>query len=80
MHVCMFMTKVIPLSDDAYNELKRLKKGNESFSDIVLKMTKKEKKPLKEFFGKWPEPKELDKIKKDIETSRKKAKMRDVKF
>jgi len=70
------------LSDEAYNELKKLKDGNESFSDVVIKITREErKKNLMKFFGAWPGPKkELDKIEKIIYEDRKKAKTRDVKF
>ena len=74
------MTKVISLSDDAYNELKKLKKENESFSNVVMNMAKRERKPLSAFLGKWPDPKELDRIKKELEKERKRAKTRDVEF
>ena len=75
------MTKVISLSDDAYEDLSKLKKEGESFSDVVIRLSKKEKKPLIEFFGKWAGPKEeLDQIEKEIYETRKKAKMRDVEF
>lgn len=72
------MTRVISLSDKAYNELKSLKKDGESFSEVVIKITSREKKPLKDFFGKWPVPRELNKIEKELERERKRAKMRDV--
>ena len=73
------MTKVVSLSDDAYKELEKLKKDGDSFSDVVLELTKKEKKPLSHFFGKWSGPKEeIDAMLKDIEETRKKTKMRDV--
>ncbi|MBI2970962.1 MAG: antitoxin VapB family protein [Candidatus Aenigmarchaeota archaeon] len=74
------MTRVISLSDNAYEELKRLKKGGESFSDVIIKITAKERKPLTAFFGKWPDPKELNRIEKDLDKERKKAKLRDVEF
>jgi len=74
------MTRVISLSDNAYNELKKLKKGGESFSDVVIKITSKEKRPLIDFFSKWPEPKELNRIEKEIEKEKKRAKMQDVDF
>ncbi len=75
------MTKVISLSDEAYQELEKLKEKGESFSDVVVKLSKKEKKPLSYFFGKWPGPKEeLDQLEKDINEMRKKTKMRDVEF
>lgn len=72
------MTRVISLSDKAYNELKSLKKDGESFSEVVIKITSREKKPLKDFFGKWPVPRELNKIEKELERERKRAKMRNV--
>lgn len=80
MHAYIFMTRVISLSDEAYNELKKFKKGGESFSDVVINITGKKKKPLMAFFGKWPEPKELDRIEKELVGERKKAKMRGVEF
>jgi len=75
------MTKVISLSDDAYSELEKLKREGDSFSDVVLELTKKEKKPLSYFFGKWPGPKEeLDQLEKDIKEMHRKTKMQDVEF
>lgn len=35
----MHMTKVISLSDNAYERLKRLKEGKDSFSDVVIRFT-----------------------------------------
>lgn len=48
------MTKVISLSEKAYETLKDMKKPGESFSDVVLRVAKpKKKKSLLEFSGKW---------------------------
>jgi predicted CopG family antitoxin len=45
------MTKVISISDEAYDELSRLKNGF-SFTEIILELTKeKKKKSLMEFAG-----------------------------
>lgn len=75
------MTKVISLSDTAYNELEKLKRKGESFSEIVLKLVKKEKKPLIDFFGKWSgSAEELNRIDKEIATARKKTKLRSIEF
>ena len=41
MHI--FMTKVISISDDAYEELKKLK-ANKSFSKIIIEITKEKSK------------------------------------
>lgn len=55
MHMCIYlMTKVISLSEKAYRALRSLKKGGESFSDVVNRITKDfEPKSLLEFEGRW---------------------------
>jgi predicted CopG family antitoxin len=54
MHIAFLMTKVISLSEKAYETLKSLKKSGESFSDVVIRITSKEKKKsLLEFAGTW---------------------------
>jgi predicted CopG family antitoxin len=73
MHIVLFMTKVISLSNDAYQTLKHLKKSGESFSDVVLRVAgERKKKSLLEFSGKWV-GNDIDKIflqvKKDREQS-----------
>ena len=56
------MTKVISLSDSAYRTLKRLKRPNESFYDLVSRMAgEAEKKSLLEFAGAW-EGKDIDAV------------------
>ena len=48
------MTKVVSLSKKAYQTLKDLKRPNESFSDVVLRVAgERKKKSLLEFSGKW---------------------------
>jgi len=48
------MTKVISLSEKAYRALRRLKKGRESFSDVVVRITGDiEPKSLLEFAERW---------------------------
>jgi predicted CopG family antitoxin len=48
------MTKVISLSERAYGTLRRLKRPNESFSDVVLRMAgEKGSKSIIEFAGVW---------------------------
>ena len=83
MHVCIyFMTRVISISDSAYEELVSLKESNESFSKVVLKLASKEKKKsILEFAGKWNgSNKELDSIFKKILKERHSYKGRDIKF
>jgi len=45
--------KTISISDNAYSKLSALKKRNESFSDLFLRITKEEKPKLRNFYGKW---------------------------
>jgi predicted CopG family antitoxin len=48
------LTKVISLSERAYGTLKKLKRPNESFSDLVLRMAGHgERKSILEFAGAW---------------------------
>ena len=75
------MTRVISLSDDAYDELKRLKHEGDSFSDVVRRIVKKERPSLMKFAGKWKGTKEeIDTIFKDITEKRHKSKIREVTF
>ena len=61
------MVKVISLSNTAYETLKSLKKKNDSFSDVVLNLIKKEKKAsLLDFVGIWKDATEMDKIFENI--------------
>lgn len=84
MHACMHavMTRVISLSDEAYGNLKRLKDGDDSFSDVVNRLASgARKKSLLELAGKWSGGREeTDKIFKEIYSDRKKFKTRDVNF
>ncbi len=75
------MTKVISLSDEAYENLRKLKVIKESFSEVVNRLTAKEKRSLAEFAGKWSGPKdELDTLAKKIREEREAAKGREVKL
>ncbi|MBI2672192.1 antitoxin VapB family protein [Candidatus Woesearchaeota archaeon] len=48
------MTKVISLSNEAYERIKSVKRSGESFSDVIIKLIgKTKKKPLSDFLGKW---------------------------
>jgi predicted CopG family antitoxin len=47
-------TKTISIDDEAYKRLKQQKKGNESFSDVVKRITiPVHNKSLLEFAGTW---------------------------
>ncbi len=43
------MVKVISVSDDVYEMLRAMKRGNESFSDVIRRLIKKSS--VKEFSG-----------------------------
>lgn len=48
MYVYVYMgTKTISIKDDAYDRLKRHKRDDESFSDVVMRLTSREKDPMK---------------------------------
>jgi predicted CopG family antitoxin len=48
------MAKVVSLSKKAYQTLKDLKRPNESFSDVVLRISNtKPKKSILQFAGTW---------------------------
>jgi predicted CopG family antitoxin len=38
--------KTLSISEEAYNSLKALKRGNESFTEVILRLTEKERKGL----------------------------------
>ena len=78
MHIELAMTKVISLSNEAYQTLKDSKKPGESFSDVVLRIAKpKKKKSLLEFSGKWV-GNDIDKVFAQIEQDRERAPSRKV--
>ena len=72
------MTKIISLSDDAYEMLSNLKEEGESFSEVVRKLAKDRKKyDFMDFAGVLKEEREEWKnISKEITKNRKKIKPR----
>ncbi len=75
------MTKVISLSDDAYEDLAGLKNEKESFSSVVKRLASKEKKKdIMEFAGIWKDDKEIAKIFEEILEERHKTKMREFEW
>jgi predicted CopG family antitoxin len=74
------MTKVISLSNKAYNILAKQKKYNESFSDLILNLaTKSEKKLISSFAGKW-ESDDIDEIFEQIKKDRHQSVSREAAF
>ena len=76
------MTKIISITDEAYDTLKGLKIEDESFTKVILRIGQHtEKRSLLDFFGKWPgDKKELDKIQKELAKERHAFKTREVVF
>ena len=78
MHIVEPMTKVISLSNEAYQTLKDSKKPGESFSDVVLRIvSQKKKKSLLEFSGKWVGD-DIDEVFAQIKADRERAASRKV--
>lgn len=64
------MTKVISLSNDAYSTMKALKRNDESFSDVVMRISGKKKKSIMDLAGVWSEE-DAKKAKKIVAEGRK---------
>ena len=78
MHIVFGMTKVISLSEKAYETLKSLKKPGESFSDVVIRVGGKEKKKsILEFAGTWKGD-DIDEVFTIILQNREKSKSREL--
>lgn len=72
------MTKVISLSEKAYGTLKKLKRSDESFSDVVLRMAgEKERKSLLSFAGTW-QGDDIDKVFSIVMKDRERAASRKI--
>ena len=72
------MTKVISLSDEAYAALKKIKRKEESFSEVILRLISQVKyRPLSEFAGRWSGD-DIDKVFQEILREREKVESREV--
>jgi predicted CopG family antitoxin len=76
MYTYTYMVKPVSLSDKAYDILSSMKGKDESFSDVVLRLSKTS--DIKRFAGCLDV--EWDGIKKNLEAGRKSFKLRDVKL
>ena len=78
MHIVFTMTKVISLSNKAYQTLKDSKKPGESFSDVVLRVvSEKKKKSLLEFAGTWKGD-DIDEVFSQVLKDREQSKSREI--
>ncbi len=79
MHTQIIMaTKTISIREDVYNILMNLKRENESFSDVIWKLTKKRKPNLRDYFGVLKDSKVMPEIKEDIKKIRESARLRTI--
>lgn len=69
-------TKTISIRDEVYDILKSLKRGNESFSEVIGKLAKKRKSDLSPYFGVLKDSKVLNEIEEDYKKIRASARQR----
>ncbi|MDO8537638.1 MAG: antitoxin VapB family protein [archaeon] len=76
------MAKNVALSDKAYKSLSNLKTGNESFSDVIMRMTggKEKKNVWRNYIGAFEGDKEMEEIYKKILSDRHKTPARGVRL
>ena len=48
---CTMTIKSLTITEDAYETLKRIKSGNESFSDVILRLGKTQANVVEKYFG-----------------------------
>jgi predicted CopG family antitoxin len=76
--LCIPMTKVISLSEKAYGTLKKLKRQDESFSDVVLRLSGEEKREsILRFAGTWKGD-DIDEVFSTVIKDRKRASSRKI--
>lgn len=71
-HSHIMSSKTITIRKEVYDELRRIKGDNESFSDLLLRLAKNSNgKKLDRFFGVWDiDDAEWNKIEKEIQVVR----------
>lgn len=69
-------TKTISIKDSVYEVLKRSKKEDESFSDVIERLTKEKNIDFMSFFGGLKDKEVLDSIEKDSKKIRELSKVR----
>lgn len=71
IYICVCMaTKTISISEEAYNLLRNMRDGKESFTETIIKIAKKD--PLSKLAGILTK-KEADELRSYIKTSREKT-------
>ncbi|MDD9954136.1 MAG: antitoxin [Candidatus Woesearchaeota archaeon] len=74
------MTKIISISDDAYDGLAKMKEGKDSFTKVILRLLEtKRKRNILDFAGIWEGDKESEKIFTNVLAERKRYRGRAAK-
>jgi len=63
--------KSLTITEDAYEALKSMKYGDESFSDVILRLSKEKVGAAAKFFGMWKDkPEFADELARNIKEHR----------
>ena len=69
MYMCTHMTsKNISITEDVYNKLLKIKRKDESFSELFLRLLKIQKNSLEKSFGAWKLSEEEKEVWQDLTT------------
>ncbi len=76
MYTHINMVKTITIKDEVYEELLKIKKAGESFSDVIMGLLKRRRMDLSAFFGVFRDVDVWMEIEKEILKDRKKVLLR----